>query len=294
MSIQRLAINDGSISAWTTCLRLSLKAQKKPSKHERRYVPHVVTVLKLAEVLGQMLSRNVNVRPEDRALEVAPEAFQAVRVMDAVNPLLSGVRDDAVLVAAIGEVPIGRPFVAADRRAGLDLLDDDRLKRLAPHVRYDAGHHVAVPLQHPEYDCLAFNVARQIAVAVNLGHVLADFVPDAPSRLVGHAELALQFLRRDTVPGRGKEVHRVEPLLQRRPAILERRPRHRVDVMAAPRARVSRHLRQLCKAPVPLALRAIQRLAVAYLHQVREAAIVVWETPKEILNRELFGLLIPT
>lgn len=255
-----------------------------------------------------MLSRNAYMGSKDRALEMAPEALQAIRVVDAVYPLLGGVRDDTVLVASVCEVPVGRPFVAADRRAGADFLDDDALKCSAPRVWHNAGHYIAIPLQHTEDDRLAsspattlarvlaanislinFDVSRQIVVAINFAHVLADFVTDAPRGLVGHAKLALQFLRRDAVSGRGEQVHGVEPLLQRRPGILKRRSGHRVNVVAAPRAGIGGKLRQPHETTFLAALRAFKCLAMARLHQMREAAIVIREALEKVLYGEVLS-----
>ena len=239
---------------------------------------------------------------------MAPETFKAVRVMNAINPLLSRMRDNPMFVTSHGERPVRMPFVAADRRAGADFLKNDCLKGCATDVGDNTGYHVATTLQHSENDSLTcrsptmltgslaadvdlidLNMPGKIVITVNVGHVLADFVTDAPRRLVGHPKLALQFFRGYAVPGRGEQVHRVEPLLQRRPRVLERRPSHRMDVMAAPRAGIGGQLRQSHEPTFLSAFWAIKCLAVARFHQVREAAIVVRKPFEKVLYGELLS-----
>jgi hypothetical protein len=159
---------------------------------------------------------------------------------------------------------IAGPFIRADLAPLLNLLDDMSFERDAPRVWYDPGHNVAVTLQHPENDCLAlvtapalspfvpttdqrfvgFNMPLQNVVAINLSHVLPDFMADAPSGLISDAQLPLEFLSGDAVPRRGEQVHGVEPFLERSAGVLEGRPDHGVNMVAAPRAAVRRKLRE--------------------------------------------------
>lgn len=116
--------------------------------------------------------------------------------------------------------------------------------------------------------------------------MLADLVADAPRRLIGHAELALQFLRRDAVPRHREQVHGIEPELQRRPGLLERRSNRRVQVVPATAARIG----ALCLDAIPArgkpALGARVVRPEARGEQVREAGFVVGELPKEFAGGE--------
>jgi len=72
-----------------------------------------------------------------------------------------------------------------------------------------------------------------------------------PCRLVGAANLPLQFLRRDAMASAGHEVHREEPVRELRPALMEDGPRARVDVEAAMLAGIGPALRHGVKTGAP-------------------------------------------
>ena len=132
-------------------------------------------------------------------------------------------------------------------------------------------------------------MARQSIVTVDLGHVLSDLVAHAPRCFIRYAKLALQFLRRYTMPGRGEHIHRIEPKLERGAGSLERCSGHRMNVMSTPRTLISRHLFDARKPPMLAALRTVQRFAKAKLHQVVKACRIIRETLEEVLNSKGFG-----
>jgi hypothetical protein len=76
-------------------------------------------------------------------------------------------------------------------------------------------------------------IERAAHIGVGSRHQLAEFVADAPSALVGHASLALDFLRSDAMPSAGHEVHRKEPDRERGAGFVKDGPGTRVGVMAA-------------------------------------------------------------
>ena len=123
-------------------------------------------------------------------------------------------------------------------------------------------------------------------VAVNLAHVLADFVANSPRRLVGHGKLALQFLGADTVACRGEQVHGVEPLLQRGTRLLKRRPGHGADLVSAPRAFVNRTLFDAVELARLAALRAFRLIAVADGPKVVQTSVV----GREAFEKLKYGL----
>lgn len=84
--------------------------------------------------------------------------------------------------------------------------------------------------------------------AVNVRHMLANKARHTPSRLVSDPKLALQFLGAHAVPRGGEQVDCVEPELQGRAGLLERRPYSRVQVVTAPLARIG----PLCLDAIPV------------------------------------------
>lgn len=107
-----------------------------------------------------------------------------------------------------------------------------------------------------------------MTVAVYIGHVLSDLVPHAPGALVGHAKLSLEFLSRNAMPGRGEQVHRVEPLLEWSLGLFKRGARHWMKVMTAPLADVGRHLGQPVELGTLLTLRAIGHWPETHHHEM--------------------------
>lgn len=161
--------------------------------------------------------------------------------------------DRLMIVTHAVERTIGREFVSADPRAALHMGSDMRGQVFHADVIDVAGDDFAITLDHAEDNGLvgvsaAFGLLRPLAadvglvdfdmptepaIPVNLTHVLADFVTDAPRGFVGDAKLALQFLGGDAMTGSREQVHGIEPLLQRRMRALERGALHGVQVMAA-------------------------------------------------------------
>ena len=123
-------------------------------------------------------------------------------------------------------------------------------------------------------------------VAVNVCHMLANERSHAPCRLVGDAELALQFLAADTVSRGGEQMDCIKPQLQRRPGLRERGANSRVQMVTAPLARIG----ALGLDPIPLgralARRAGKALPKADVEQVRKAGFVVRELAKKLRGGE--------
>lgn len=53
---------------------------QEPVEHQVRHLTHVPAILKLPKILRKMLSADVNVSAADPALELSPEAFDALDV----------------------------------------------------------------------------------------------------------------------------------------------------------------------------------------------------------------------
>ena len=69
----------------------SLKTQKEAGEHSLWLFPHVVSVLKLSEVLWQVLARNVDMCTPDGPLEDRPKAFERVHMNVAPSVFLGPV-----------------------------------------------------------------------------------------------------------------------------------------------------------------------------------------------------------
>ena len=248
-------------------------------------------------------------RADDAALEVPPEVFDAVHAGTLKADILaSAVVDRHVAIAFSVKPGIACQFVGVQFATGQDVRQHNRLEAGAALVRNDLGDDVAVTLQHAHDDRLASGAAHVLALldaadkrfidfyggaratdrrfAVNVGHVLADFMAHAPSGLVGNAKLALQFLRRHAVPRRGEQVHGVEPKLQRRPGLLEWGANCRVQVVTAPLARIG--ALRLDPEPVrcPLAFGTNVALSKAHIEQVVQAGFVVRKLLEELAGSE--------
>ena len=254
----------------------------------------------------------MDMRSPDRPLEHGPEGFQRVYVSIAIGPLLPAMLDRPVIVPERREDAVRGPFVGANCGPGLDALKDRRNEAFAGSVRNNLGEQFAIAFKDAHDDGFSLGAAPGEAVfltpalsadigfvnfdmigkgriAVNRAHVFADQVGHAERRGVRNAKLALQFLGRNAVARRGKQVHGIKPLLQRCMRAIERRPDHRVNVMATPGAGIGRHLLEAGKTAILAALGAIKGFAVAQLHKVVEASVVIGELLHEINDGRMFG-----
>jgi len=205
----------------------------------------------------KMLWRNRNVSALDAALQVFPEVLQIVDVRVAVGIFARSMINRLVAVTRFPQPFVGVQFVTVNRRAIQDVFLNDRLQGFLGDVRDNLGHHLSTALHHAEHNCFVrrsasatamsatpdvgfinFNIPKQRPFVVNLRDMLADKVAHAPRRLVSHAKLTLQFLRRNAMARRGEQINGVKPQLQRRAAILKRSADSWVDVVAAPLAGV--------------------------------------------------------
>jgi hypothetical protein len=109
-------------------------------------------------------------------------------------------------------------------------------------------------------------------------------VGHSPSRLVSDAKLPLKLFSRHAMPGRGEQIHGVEPLLQGRPGGLKGRSNHRVNVPAAPLAGINWLALNLMKFAFFVAVLTNIFFTVFYEHQVRQARIIIGKAFKELSN----------
>ena len=286
-----------------------LKAHQEPCEHRFGGVAQIIAELELAEVLRKMLPANMDMRASDGSLEHGPETFNGIDVVNTINPLIGRMVDGAVVVTEARDFGIGRKFIRADGRAALDVGQDVPLQGLALHVRDDSRHDITAALDHAKDNRLTWCATPALAagsppadvgfigldmpakrrIAINGRHVLADLVRHAPRRLVGHAQLALKLFRWNAMPGSGEQVHGVEPLREWGVCPRKGRAFHGADLVAAPLAAIDGALAQAMKLALNAAAWAIQRFAVADLHKVIQATIVVREPLEKLVNRRCLG-----
>lgn len=75
---------------------------------------HVEAVFEFAQVLPQVLARNVDMRSANAVLDSRPEAFKGVCMMLAKHTLFGRMVDGSMLVAMAGQGRIGLQIVGAE------------------------------------------------------------------------------------------------------------------------------------------------------------------------------------
>ena len=209
---------------------------------------HIPAILKLRQILRQMLRADMDMRPIDPAFHSGPEPFDSIgRSAVEADIFVRAVVDRHMPVTTIGQAKVGAQFIGVDRAAGDHVSIDHWEQSGAALVGDNRRHHVPAALDHTQHnrlggaesadesfvdlDVLAGTANR--SVAVHVAHVFADFMAHAPRRLVGHAELALDFLGGNPVPRGAEQKHDMEPVAQRSAGALKRSVGHRGNLIAA-------------------------------------------------------------
>src|SRR5688500_16495873 len=102
--------------------RRRLEGSEETGKHHLRSVAPVPPELEVAEVLRQVLARDVNMSASDAEFQQRPEGFRAIHMMNAVHPHVDAVVDRAIPIAMPCQIGIGSQLIGADGRAGLYIL----------------------------------------------------------------------------------------------------------------------------------------------------------------------------
>jgi len=271
----------------------------------------VATERKLGNVFPKVLTRDMNMCASDRTLQLTPMPFDGVGVMNAVHPFLGAVVHGAVLVRADLEDVVTGKFVRRNRAARRNGALDYRAQSFLRHIRDRPSDHATVALdqthddglvRHPVFVALFqiatadqrlvdFHMTRQRAVAaIRRRHQLAKLVRHAPRRLVGAADLPLQFLRRNAVTRAGHQVHGKKPVRQLRAGLVKNRVRARVNVVAAFLAGVGLPGGHGVKLGLDSAPRANQFRAPEFdPHKGSKAGGIVRELGLELLERIFHG-----
>lgn len=234
--------------------------QRRPRKHLAQNVAAVeaavVTERELVDVVLQVLAADAVVRPVNAAFKLRPKSFDGVGVGTANNIFPACVVDANVFEPKLAGEVIDRQFVRHNLCRGFDVAADVSNSVVGRHVGNDGCADFPAPLDNADNRRLANRPAsaqprsatadvclvglndttQQVSTA---GHKLADFVPHAVRRFVGHAELPLKLFGRDTIFALGKKENGEEPTFEARLAFVKNCPRSRVQLRPAKRAGVA-------------------------------------------------------
>lgn len=231
-------------------------------------------------------------RAVNRAFQLRPKAVNGVGVAATAHVLFAPVVHLLVFVTERADVVVSRVFVGMQgctRFHGIaDMADDVR----GVHGSYNLRGDTAPAIYDANYGSLASRTPPALAGAftANVGfirlafakefgrlfiHQFADFMGHAPSRLIGHAKLPLQFLRRNPVPAGGHQEDGKEPRNEACSRFVEDGASRRINLETAPRTAVGTTFLNRIKAVFLTALRARSALRKTSLEQEIEASAVI-------------------
>jgi hypothetical protein len=233
-------------------------------------VPGDVAVIEtegeLVNVAVQVLFAGVVIDAMDAALHHGKDAFNAVRgdVIADIFPVavVHGLMVEEQTAYAL----IGARFIGMDFRARLNAPMNGGVERGSVGILNLHGDHFAAALAHGEdtglADCaatslelLAFVLVLFQPTEIGLVHFdnalklcqfiaagLAETAKDKPSRLLRYADFLRQLHRGNALARRHKQIHRVNPLVQRNVRPLENRARAHREIFLALVAKVESRL----------------------------------------------------
>ena len=245
------------------------------------------------------------------AFEMGPESLDGVGVRIAFLPLLATVVHRIVFVAHFAKRAITLRLVGADPTAFRNEFFDDGKQGRIPRIRHDVGHEIAAAFDHAKNRnfvisfgrptdlrfvmlatadvCLVnFDMASKSAIAIDDAHKLANLVTDAPCGLIGHAQLPLKLLGGHPMAGRRKQVHRIEPKLQRCSGALKGGTGAGINMMPTELAAIGRTVSKAVEFSRLAALHTISFSSISQGHDMAQTSIVIRESLKEVLDRDLF------
>src|SRR5690242_9795173 len=116
-----------------------------------RNVTHVPAILKLAEILPQVLLTDVDMRPVDAPLEHGPVAFNAVHASTGLRRILSrAVVHLNVVEPALVNVLVASELVRVDGRVWNDLPKNEVAHRGLVPLAYHPRNQLATALKHTD------------------------------------------------------------------------------------------------------------------------------------------------
>src|SRR6266404_8671390 len=231
-SLSQLLVGDSTA-------RRGVNEAVQPDQRMMLYVALVQPEGELVNVAPKMLFARVMIHAVESALHHGPHALNAVRVHRAASEHARAMVHAAMLEQKLVKAAEGFVFVSVEGRADFDVIED-RLLNGAKIVALNRERFgVAAALAHSQngdfangttalfqlfvlvlvalfaaYECLVyFDKAAQLLNV--FAARLAQALQHEPSRLLGYANLFAQLQGTDALAGRDKEIHRVNPFVQR-------------------------------------------------------------------------------
>jgi len=217
-----------------------------------RVFPVVVPPLKLIEVGVKVLRGDLMERPDNRAVEKAPDVLDGVGVELAPDPFFLAVIDRFMLRVAVPDALVGGPLIRHDDLGiVVSVLLDEPVERFLVGGLDGLEPDLALALDGPDNDGLVslvavahaldapahkgfvhFDDAAQL-LGVQFSHSGPDAVAEIPRRLVGNFQRPLHLVGGNALTGLNHKVEGNEPLAERKVRIMENRSGGRRELVAA-------------------------------------------------------------
>jgi hypothetical protein len=229
----------------------------KPRESVMPYVPFVQSEGKFIDVAAKMLRAGVVVDADQAALENRENAFDPVSGDIAADELARFMIDRFMLESQGAEAVIRASFIRVNCGTDFDLPNDCSLNRSLIGASDRLGDDPAPALTHSQDRCLANRAPPSIALlrsmfilfktanirfvnfddAAKFRKVWSARFPDAmqhePSRRLPDADLFRQLQAGDALACREKQVHCVNPFVQRNMAAFKNRIRAHREIFLA-------------------------------------------------------------
>ena len=277
-----------------------------------RDMTHIVAILKLTQILPKMLPTDMDMRSVNPALQLCPETFNGIDARSVCGRIYACfVVDLDVAIAVVRNVFVTAKFIGVDGSSGQDVGIDKHVHRRLGARLDNARDQFTAAFKHPDNASLVALVSAAHAgnrtadqrfvnfdgrtgatkwiVTIKRRHVFADFMTHAPSRLVSHTKLALDFLGRNAVARSAEQEDDIEPIAQRRPRPMHRRVSRWKDLMAAKVASVRAPFRDRMEPRLARAFIADMRDAISRHHKMLQTSIFVRKPLLKLAQSEGFS-----
>src|ERR1043166_323468 len=199
-------------------------------------------MLQLIQIGIQMLHTDLVVSTNNRAFKKAPDAFDAVGVNIAANPLFRAVADALMPRVFISDAKVSGKFIGVDGFGlRIGVISNELVKRSPVSMTNNLQPNLAFTLNRSDGNRLVSFIASTHAarlaadigfvnlynafkkLAVHIAHCCADTVTKIPCCLISHAKCAFHLQRTNAFFAFSHEVNSDEPLAKRQMAIVEDR-----------------------------------------------------------------------
>lgn len=248
MRAESLAWSRDELLVRDASARSRLHEAIKPRKRAALHVAIVEPERELINVPGKVLGAGVMIDASESTFQHGPYRFDAVGADTAAHVLACDVAYGLMLESRFVDALVSAVIVRVERRSGSDVLVYLLLKARGIGARDRISYRAPVALAHPNYSNLADGSATSAQFLVSVlvlflpsdigfvhlddagknGRVVPASFPESlqnePCRLLCDADFLGQLQGRDTLARGHKQVHRVNPFVQRNVRALEDRP----------------------------------------------------------------------